>query len=207
METKKKVRCNDCIHQNTKECGERFKAAWRPSQERLECGEAKKKTQTTTYPEPPLGIIPKYIWEEDRLDDLVDAIRRRIDAKFPIKEEWIKEYNELIEKGESEMKIPNTVKVGSMIYSVVVGDEVLVIDCKTCKGTIEYEKHLIKINNVVQDSQGMEQSFLHELIHAIVRERNIVLDGTNEDLEVDEIARGLHGIIVDNPGIFTGGEK
>lgn len=100
------------------------------------------------------------------------------------------------------MNIPKTVRVGSMIYQVLRSDKTLILDGKECKGMIQYETHIIELNNVVQDIQGEEQTFLHELVHAIVRERNVSLDNGNQELVVDEIATGLHQVIKDNPKIF-----
>lgn len=46
---------------------------------------------------PPLGIIPKKIWKEQRLGDLRDAIDRYLEANQRVPVEWIEEYNELLE--------------------------------------------------------------------------------------------------------------
>ncbi|MEK5008799.1 hypothetical protein MHI11_16735 [Bacillus sp. FSL K6-3312] len=46
--------------------------------------------------EPPLGIIPKFIHDERRAEDLVAAIERRISARSEIPLEWFEEYNNLI---------------------------------------------------------------------------------------------------------------
>ena len=100
------------------------------------------------------------------------------------------------------MNIPKSIRVGSMIYSVTQSDKTLVLGNKSCKGLIDYEMHTIDIDNTVQDSQGAEQTFLHEMIHAIVRERNVLLNGEDQELEVEEIATGLHQVIKDNPEIF-----
>jgi len=45
---------------------------------------------------PPLGIIPKYIWQSQRVNAIWDAIDRyrAVNKEIPI--EWIEEYNELI---------------------------------------------------------------------------------------------------------------
>ena len=45
---------------------------------------------------PPLGVMPKYIWDKKRLSDLTSAIQRYIDAEKAIPKEWVDEYNELI---------------------------------------------------------------------------------------------------------------
>lgn len=47
---------------------------------------------------PPIGIMPRYIWEEKRLSELISAINRYVDNCMPVPMEWIEEYNELIVK-------------------------------------------------------------------------------------------------------------
>jgi len=42
----------------------------------------------------PLGLMPKNIWEEKRLQDIVSAMVRYGEAKKAIPSEWIEEYNE-----------------------------------------------------------------------------------------------------------------
>ena len=49
---------------------------------------------------PPLGVLPRKIHDEYRLEDLSGAISRYIDAQLPVKPEWIEEYNELVKKKE-----------------------------------------------------------------------------------------------------------
>lgn len=46
---------------------------------------------------PPLGIIPKSIWKEQRLRELRDVIDRYLEANQRVPIEWIEEYNELLE--------------------------------------------------------------------------------------------------------------
>lgn len=45
---------------------------------------------------PPLGVMPKYIWDKKRLSDLTSAMQRYLDAEKLIPKEWVDEYNELI---------------------------------------------------------------------------------------------------------------
>lgn len=50
-------------------------------------------------PRPSLGIMPRYLWEEQRFEDVRDAILNRIrTGGHPVPPEWIEEYNELIKK-------------------------------------------------------------------------------------------------------------
>lgn len=47
---------------------------------------------------PPLGVMPREIWEEKRLDDLRAAICRFLEADWPIPEEIVSEFNEYVSK-------------------------------------------------------------------------------------------------------------
>lgn len=46
---------------------------------------------------PPAGVTPRFIVQEDRLDNLDAAIRRYLEARCLIPEEWVEERNEIIE--------------------------------------------------------------------------------------------------------------
>ena len=43
---------------------------------------------------PPIGIMPRWLWEEKRRDELIKAITRCLEARHPILAEWVEEYNE-----------------------------------------------------------------------------------------------------------------
>lgn len=49
-----------------------------------------------TLGKPPLGLKPKWLHDEQRLDEVVAAINRYIEAKKLIPQEWMEEYNLLI---------------------------------------------------------------------------------------------------------------
>ena len=104
------------------------------------------------------------------------------------------------------MKIPETVRIGSMNYKVEITDKTLIIKNKECYGRIDYDRHLIEINNQVQDEQGMSLTFMHELVHGIVSERNLNMGGEDNELKTEELARGLHQVIRDNPKVFIEGD-
>ena len=44
---------------------------------------------------PPLGLTPKYIHDNMRISEIINAVYRYMDVRKEIPEEWIKEYNEL----------------------------------------------------------------------------------------------------------------
>lgn len=49
---------------------------------------------------PPLGLTPQFIWLEQRLQDIEEAIERRLEVRGFIPAEWITEYNELLSEVE-----------------------------------------------------------------------------------------------------------
>ncbi len=55
-----------------------------------------------TSNKPRTGIMPRYIWDYKRLNNLLDAINRYIEANLEIPLEWIEEYNELIIRYEAK---------------------------------------------------------------------------------------------------------
>lgn len=56
---------------------------------------------------PPIGIQPKFIWEVQRIEDLVSAMNRYINAGLEIPVEWVENYNELIIKYENVEECDN----------------------------------------------------------------------------------------------------
>tara|TARA_R110000787_G_scaffold278819_1_gene388724 strand:- start:1086 stop:1265 length:180 start_codon:yes stop_codon:yes gene_type:complete len=47
---------------------------------------------------PPLELLPKNLYQEERLNDINDAITRHLDMDFTFPTEWIEERNELIKQ-------------------------------------------------------------------------------------------------------------
>ncbi len=45
---------------------------------------------------PPLGPRPKFVLEWKRITELQEAIRRALEANWPLTDELVKEYNELV---------------------------------------------------------------------------------------------------------------
>lgn len=100
------------------------------------------------------------------------------------------------------MKIPDSIRIGSMDYKVELVNAPLVLDGKEVCGMIEYMNHTIKVRTDCNDIQAQEQTFLHEIVHGIIYERNLDIRNSDEETIVDEIATSLHQIIRDNPIIF-----
>lgn len=61
--------------------------------------EEKRDPDRTVKKKPPLGIMPRYLWERKRCREIAEAIDQYTYAEKPIPNEWVEEYNELVEKG------------------------------------------------------------------------------------------------------------
>lgn len=48
---------------------------------------------------PPLGVMPREIWNRKRQKNLADAMARYLEAGMKIPTEWIEEYNEISDRG------------------------------------------------------------------------------------------------------------
>ncbi len=51
-----------------------------------------------TETKPPLGTMPRKLWEEDRQLNLLTAMQRYVEAYVKIPPEWIDELNDLNER-------------------------------------------------------------------------------------------------------------
>lgn len=86
------------------------------------------------------------------------------------------------------MKIPKKVKVGGLVFKVKIVEELDKL------GESDLSTKTISIRKMKQ-KQGMEQTFIHELFHAMNSEVS--------EIEVEMFCQMLYAIIIDNPGIFT----
>jgi len=84
------------------------------------------------------------------------------------------------------MNIPNKIKIGAIVYDVVMQDEV---DDGDSHGKIDWNRDEIVIDENLSIG-NQERAFLHEMIHAI----NTQLD----EGEVDYLAGALHQILKEN---------
>ena len=104
------------------------------------------------------------------------------------------------------MIIPKVVRVGSAFYEVKTQTTPIVMNGVQCLGYCDLYSHTIMLDESMQDEQTMEQTFCHELVHALMFERkiNLVAMGlSNEQMEdvVDNLGIALHQVLLDNPDI------
>lgn len=100
------------------------------------------------------------------------------------------------------MEIPSKVRIGSIDYTVQYTDNTICVDHKECYADINYNEKIIRLGKNLQDKQGEEVTLLHEILHGIVYERNFSYENNTDEDITEELARGLHQIIRDNPELF-----
>ena len=111
------------------------------------------------------------------------------------------------------MIIPNEIRVGSTFYTVKAQATPIVMNGMQCYGYCDPNMHEIILDaGLISDEQTMEQTFCHELIHAMMFERKINLEAwglTNAQMEhvVDSLGISLHQILMDNPDITLTAEE
>ena len=111
------------------------------------------------------------------------------------------------------MIIPEIIRVGSTFYTVKAQETPIVINGKQCYGYCDPNIHEIVLDTgLISDEQTMEQTFCHELIHAMMFERKINLEAwglTNAQMEhvVDSLGISLHQVLMDNPDITMTAEE
>lgn len=105
------------------------------------------------------------------------------------------------------INIPQLVRVGSVDYEVGIKEGPIVADGLQLLGECDYIYHKISLDKNAQDRQGLEITFLHELVHAMLFDKKINLEAygaTYEQMEhiVDSLAYALHQVIRDNQDMF-----
>ena len=111
------------------------------------------------------------------------------------------------------MIIPNEIRVGSTFYTVKAQATPIVMNGMQCYGYCDPNMHEILLDaGLISDEQTMEQTFCHELIHAMMFERKINLEAmglTNTQMEhvVDSLGISLHQVLMDNPDITMTAEE
>lgn len=104
------------------------------------------------------------------------------------------------------MIIPELVRVGSVFYEVKTQQTPIVMNGVQCLGYCDYYNHTIMLDESMQDEQTMEQTFCHELVHAMMFERKLNLESmglSNAQMEevVDNLGIALHQVLLDNRDI------
>lgn len=55
------------------------------------------------FKKPPLGITPRFILDEERRNEIIDAMNRYVDRNKRIPQEWLDQLNEISERLEERI--------------------------------------------------------------------------------------------------------
>ena len=102
------------------------------------------------------------------------------------------------------MTIPTKIKIGSIVYEIETTDTPLIVDNKVCSGKVQYLYSKIQLSGEdMQGEQARNVTFWHEIVHAIVYDRGLDW-GKDNELFTEELAKGLHSLMVDNSFLMPG---
>ena len=99
------------------------------------------------------------------------------------------------------MAIPNKVKIGAVTYEVILAEKPILKGNNKAMGCIDFDNSTIEVDISTQSPQMAQQTFLHELVHGMIQDRQINLKD-DEEAVVNQLANAIHQVIVDNPDIF-----
>lgn len=103
------------------------------------------------------------------------------------------------------MNIPNKVRISGVDYAIVMTDEKIVHNREECLGLVSYNEHTIELQHTEVSPASMKITLLHEILHAITRDRDMLFSDNVDDNEtrIDSLARALYQLIADNPEMFA----
>ena len=98
------------------------------------------------------------------------------------------------------MKILDNIRIGSIDYSINYVINLYSDEGQRLLGEIDFDNSTILLDNTVQGAQALQVTFLHELVHGMLYSVNS--EFTHNETLIDDIAKSLHQVIRDNPGLF-----
>ena len=102
------------------------------------------------------------------------------------------------------MNMLSKVKIGCYGYDVLLTKEPIIVNSSKCHGKIDYHAHEITIaDDDYYSEQSKEQTLWHEIVHGIIRYRNVNYGKADEETFVDELATGLYLLCKSN-GLLPG---
>ncbi len=94
--------------------------------------------------------------------------------------------------------LPESIKIGCYEYEIKETDEPIIVDGRTCMGSIAYHTHIILVKKSDISEQQKEQTFWHEVVHGIINYRQVNPQKDDPETLVEELALGLYGIMKQN---------
>jgi len=95
---------------------------------------------------------------------------------------------------------PKKIKINESEYKIVSRSKSWERKHKAL-GQIHYDKHLIELFKN-QPSDELIDSTIHEIMHGIIKEHEVKLDGRKEEALVTGLANGLTQVFRDNPNLL-----
>jgi hypothetical protein len=103
------------------------------------------------------------------------------------------------------VKIPRTLALGGTRYKVKFKSALRSPQDNTkCNGYCDFKNRVVAIDEDLDDN-NLEQTFLHEVVHAIIDVWAIDSDIQLDESTVDRLASGFHAFIEQNKGVFKDG--
>lgn len=98
------------------------------------------------------------------------------------------------------MNIPEVIRIGGVDYSIIYKEN-LNTGGQLALGFCDFDNAKIELASNLQGEQGIKQTFIHEILHAICNHFELELN-SDED-SIDKLAKGLYMVIKDNPDLFS----
>ena len=100
------------------------------------------------------------------------------------------------------MKLPSSVKIGVYTYEVKEVDGPILVNGRTCTGSIAYEDLVIEILKEMPYQRKM-QTLFHEIQHGLYDSVSISYEKSSEEEITDCLATGWLMLMMDNPDLLT----
>ena len=102
----------------------------------------------------------------------------------------------------SQLGLPERVKVGSVVYEVVVGERDGILERLDRWGETSHGERRIYLNSKVPVGQGRD-TLWHEIVHCVARHTSLdVTWGAEEEDYVERLETALLMVFADNPEVL-----
>ena len=92
------------------------------------------------------------------------------------------------------------IEIDGCNFEVIYSKEPIIVDNKTCYGSIDYDSSTISIDaNVSEYTKNV--SLLHEIVHGILDSRGFHEESADEDF-VEQVARCLYSTLLHSPDLI-----
>ena len=92
------------------------------------------------------------------------------------------------------------IEIDGCNFEVMYSKEPIIVDNKTCYGSIDYDTSTISIDDNVSE-YTKSVSLVHEIVHGILDSRGFHEESADEDF-VEQIARCLYSTLLHSPDLI-----